>query len=134
MAKNTSKQARKPAVILLSGGLDSATAAAIPSRGMPAKTTSTEPFTVFTWIGAACAADALNRLNEETFDCIVLDLRLPDMSGFEFIRKLKNDLGRNDIPIVIVDLEMKLRRFTPAADRGWVKDHLVRWDQAVAKA
>jgi glycerol kinase len=26
------------------------------------------------------------------------------------------------------------RRFKPAADRGWVKDHLARWDQAVTKA
>ena len=26
------------------------------------------------------------------------------------------------------------RRFKPAADRGWVTDHLRRWDQAVTKA
>ena len=26
------------------------------------------------------------------------------------------------------------RRFRPAAERGWVKDHLARWDAAVAKA
>jgi glycerol kinase len=26
------------------------------------------------------------------------------------------------------------RRFKPATDRGWVKEHLARWDAAVAKA
>ena len=26
------------------------------------------------------------------------------------------------------------KRFTPTVERGWVKDHLARWDAAVAKA
>jgi glycerol kinase len=26
------------------------------------------------------------------------------------------------------------KRFTPTVDRAWVKDHLARWDAAVAKA
>jgi HAMP domain-containing protein/CheY-like chemotaxis protein/signal transduction histidine kinase len=45
--------------------------------------------------------EALNVLRERRFDCIVLDLGLPDMSGFDFINTMKNDLQINDIPIVV---------------------------------
>ncbi|HEX8151599.1 MAG TPA: response regulator, partial [Thermoanaerobaculia bacterium] len=45
--------------------------------------------------------EALNLLRERRFDCMVLDLGLPDMSGFDFINRMKNDLGVQDIPIVV---------------------------------
>ena len=37
---------------------------------------------------AATGADALERVATESFDCAVLDLRLPDMSGFDTSRTL----------------------------------------------
>jgi CheY-like chemotaxis protein/signal transduction histidine kinase/HAMP domain-containing protein len=45
--------------------------------------------------------EALERLRERHFDCMVLDLGLPDMSGFDFINRLKNDLQITDVPIVV---------------------------------
>jgi HAMP domain-containing protein/CheY-like chemotaxis protein/signal transduction histidine kinase len=45
--------------------------------------------------------EALQILRERHFDCMVLDLGLPDMSGFEFIDRMKNEVGRQDIPIVV---------------------------------
>ncbi|HEX6098725.1 MAG TPA: HAMP domain-containing protein, partial [Thermoanaerobaculia bacterium] len=45
--------------------------------------------------------EALRLLSERHFDCMVLDLGLPDMSGFDFINRLKNDLGVTDVPIVV---------------------------------
>ena len=45
--------------------------------------------------------EALQRLRERHFDCMVLDLGLPDMSGFEFIDRMKNELKIDDIPIVV---------------------------------
>ncbi|HET8796159.1 MAG TPA: response regulator, partial [Thermoanaerobaculia bacterium] len=45
--------------------------------------------------------EALERLRERRFDCMVLDLGLPDMSGFDFINRLKNDLEITDVPIVV---------------------------------
>jgi CheY-like chemotaxis protein len=45
--------------------------------------------------------EALKLLAERPFDCMVLDLGLPDMSGFDFINRLKNDLGVIDVPIVV---------------------------------
>ncbi|HEY0371116.1 MAG TPA: response regulator [Thermoanaerobaculia bacterium] len=51
--------------------------------------------------GVGTGAEALELLRERRFDCMVLDLGLPDMSGFEFISRMKNDLGVTDVPIVV---------------------------------
>ncbi|MBA3765963.1 MAG: response regulator, partial [Acidobacteria bacterium] len=45
--------------------------------------------------------EALAALKDEPFDCMVLDLKLPDMSGFELIEKIQKELGRADLPIII---------------------------------
>jgi HAMP domain-containing protein/CheY-like chemotaxis protein/signal transduction histidine kinase len=49
----------------------------------------------------ATGAEALRRLKEKRFDCMVLDLKLPDMTGFELIEQLQADPTRANIPIII---------------------------------
>jgi CheY-like chemotaxis protein len=44
---------------------------------------------------------ALERLRQEHYDCVVLDLRLPDMSGFEVLEQLRDDQRLRDIPVVV---------------------------------
>ena len=46
-------------------------------------------------------ADALAALRERPCDCIVLDLRLPDMSGFEVLEQLRSDPGLSEIPVIV---------------------------------
>ncbi|MCI0664995.1 MAG: response regulator, partial [Acidobacteria bacterium] len=46
-------------------------------------------------------ADALNELRNRQFDCMVLDLRLPDMDGFELIGRIQNELGKVELPIIV---------------------------------
>jgi len=50
---------------------------------------------------AATGKEALDRLLDRTFDCCVLDLRLPDMTGFELLDKVKVEPSLRDIPIVV---------------------------------
>jgi len=45
--------------------------------------------------------EALNRLREQRFDCMVLDLKLPDMTGFELIEHLQTDPNQSDLPIIV---------------------------------
>jgi len=45
--------------------------------------------------------EALSELHNQAFDCVVLDLRLPDMSGFEVLEDLSRDESLRDIPIVV---------------------------------
>ena len=44
---------------------------------------------------------ALKLLKSETFDCIILDLDLPDMSGFELLHQLKKDENISLPPVII---------------------------------
>ncbi|UQN09118.1 HAMP domain-containing protein [Deinococcus sp. QL22] len=46
-------------------------------------------------------AEALAALNNVTFDCIVLDLKLPDMSGFALMTALQETPAFRAIPIVV---------------------------------
>jgi CheY-like chemotaxis protein/signal transduction histidine kinase/CHASE3 domain sensor protein len=65
------------------------------------------------------ASDALGQLAAQTFDCMVMDLNLPDLSGYELLEQMA---GQEDVafPPVIVytgrsltrDEEQRLRRFS----------------------
>ncbi len=46
-------------------------------------------------------AEALTAVSEESYDCLVLDLRLPDMSGFEVLERLRDTPSLNDLPVVV---------------------------------
>jgi len=45
--------------------------------------------------------EALVAMRIEAFDCVVLDLRLPDISGFELLRLLNGDSALRETPIVV---------------------------------
>ncbi|MFT3781684.1 MAG: HAMP domain-containing protein [Nibricoccus sp.] len=51
---------------------------------------------------AATGAEALEKLFDRPFDCCVLDLRLPDMTGFDLLEKLQAEPTLRDIPIVVL--------------------------------
>ncbi len=65
------------------------------------------------------AAEALAQLRATTFDCMVMDLNLPDVSGYELLQQMA-DLGDVSFPPVIVytgrsltaEEEQSLRRFS----------------------
>jgi CheY-like chemotaxis protein/signal transduction histidine kinase/CHASE3 domain sensor protein len=46
-------------------------------------------------------SEALTALETAKFDCIILDLNLPDISGFDLLDKIKADPSRLHIPVVI---------------------------------
>jgi len=53
-------------------------------------------------ISVACTgADALGKLDKESYDCIVLDLRLPDMSGFEILERIRDTESLGEMPVVV---------------------------------
>ncbi|MEA3122883.1 MAG: hypothetical protein QOH33_2473, partial [Paraburkholderia sp.] len=46
-------------------------------------------------------AGALSTLRDSPCDCVVLDLRLPDMSGFEVLDKIRKDDSLSNVPVVV---------------------------------
>jgi CheY-like chemotaxis protein len=46
-------------------------------------------------------AEALAEAERQLFDCMVLDLRLPDMTGFEVLERLRDSLSLTDLPVVV---------------------------------
>jgi hypothetical protein len=52
-------------------------------------------------VSVGTGAEALKALHEEQIDCAVLDLRLPDMSGFELLKIFRDDPALSDLPVVV---------------------------------
>jgi CheY-like chemotaxis protein/signal transduction histidine kinase len=46
-------------------------------------------------------AGALSTLRENPCDCVVLDLRLPDMSGFDVLDSIRRDDSLSNVPVVV---------------------------------
>ena len=49
----------------------------------------------------ATGQEALEALRERRYDCVVLDLRLPDMPGLEVLEAIRDDSSIPDVPIVV---------------------------------
>ncbi|MFL5807727.1 MAG: response regulator, partial [Roseiflexaceae bacterium] len=52
-------------------------------------------------VAVGSGGEALQALKTARFDCMVLDLGLPDMTGFELIERIKQEVGLADLPIII---------------------------------
>ncbi|GAB3470045.1 histidine kinase [Polaromonas eurypsychrophila] len=52
-------------------------------------------------VAAGSGDEALTAMKKEAFDCIVLDLRLPDMTGFELLEKVHADPALAAVPVVV---------------------------------
>src|SRR5262249_46828275 len=52
-------------------------------------------------VATETGAGALSVLRENPCDCVVLDLRLPDMSGFEVLDRIRNDDHLANVPVVV---------------------------------
>jgi CheY-like chemotaxis protein len=66
---------------------------------------------------AGSGREALELLRARKFDCMILDLKLPDITGFELLSEIQVDQRLRDVPIVVftgreltVDEEAELRQ------------------------
>ena len=76
-------------------------------------------------VGAGTAAECLTLLQQQTFDCMVLDLSLPDASGFELLETLSQD-STHSFPPVIVYTGRVLTREEEQMLRGYSKSIIIK--------
>ncbi len=50
---------------------------------------------------ATTGKETLKKLKETIFDCMILDLGLPDMSGFDLLKKIEKDKMLNAPPVIV---------------------------------
>jgi len=70
-------------------------------------------------VAAGTAAETLKLLRQQTFDCMVLDLSLPDASGYSLLETISQDSDHSFPPVIVytgrvlsADDEQKLRRYS----------------------
>ncbi len=70
-------------------------------------------------VSVATGHDALSALGTTTFDCVVLDLRLPDISGFEVVAQIREQQELRHVPVIVhtgkdltAEEESELKRLT----------------------
>ncbi len=52
-------------------------------------------------VNAGTGDEALETMRGQVCDCVVLDLRLPDMSGFEVLERMRSESTLADVPVVV---------------------------------
>lgn len=72
----------------------------------------------FRVVTAADGIEALECMPTEKFDLIILDLNMPDMDGFEFMRTLREGPEYRDIPIIILSSMTDLKNKDLALEMG----------------
>jgi CheY-like chemotaxis protein/CHASE3 domain sensor protein len=70
-------------------------------------------------VAVGTAAECLEKLKDATFDCMVLDLSLPDASGYQLLETLSREDSYSFPPVIVytgrelsADEEQKLRRYS----------------------
>ncbi len=52
-------------------------------------------------VAVSSGDEALEAMHDHPFDCVVLDLRLPDMTGFDLLEKMHAEPALADVPVVV---------------------------------
>jgi len=62
--------------------------------------------------------DALRKLRAESFDFVVSDWNMPNMTGIELLREIRKDGALKHLPVLMVTAEAKKENIIEAAQAG----------------
>ncbi len=69
---------------------------------------------------AVSGDSALNHIQQEKFDLILLDIMMPEMDGFEVCQKLKDNDETKDIPVIFLTAKTDIESIKKAFNAGGV--------------
>jgi DNA-binding response OmpR family regulator len=79
---------------------------------------------------ASCVQEAMDKIKQEAFSLIILDLMLPDLQGTELCRIIRNNPKTATIPIIMLtamsDVADKIRGIETGADDYMIKPFIPR--------
>jgi len=74
--------------------------------------------------------EALTELRNSAFDIIITDLEMPEMHGFEFVKKVREELGLKHTPILVLtgsyDVEAMAESIRSGADAFCLKETVLQ--------
>lgn len=62
--------------------------------------------------------DALKKLRAETFNFVVSDWNMPNMTGIDLLREIRKDASLKHLPVLMVTAEAKRENIIEAAQAG----------------
>jgi len=78
----------------------------------------------YTVVIAKTGKDAVARIDKESFDLVLLDLKLPDVHGCELLGQIKEKIG--NAPVIIVTAHPTLESSIDAIRTGGVYDYIIK--------
>jgi len=78
-----------------------------------------------TVVAVVSGEEALEHMRREEFDCMVLDLKLPGMSGLQLLEEMRNEEPLTHIPVMIHG-EKTLTRKEESAIKKFSRDFIIR--------
>jgi DNA-binding response OmpR family regulator len=76
-------------------------------------------------ITASDGQEALDKINQEQPDLVLLDLMMPVLDGFAVLSKVKDDPGLRDIPIIIISADHDSKSIVKGIKQG-ADDYLTK--------
>lgn len=66
---------------------------------------------------------ALDRLAEQPFDLVLLDIMMPVLNGYETLERMKSDMRLRDIPVIMISADNQMDSIVRCIEGG-AEDHL----------
>ena len=73
----------------------------------------------------ASGLQALSMLEEFAFDAVLLDLHMPDLDGFQVLKRMKTSVALRHIPVLIVSMETEMQSILRCLETG-AMDYLLK--------
>lgn len=102
-------------------------------RSMVKRTLEMSGVPIKSFFDASNGREALDKLEEEWVDLVLLDINMPVMNGMEFIDEMMKDPTFNEIPVVVVSTESSDTRINEIEKKGVAFIHKPFTPEAVQK-
>ena len=77
---------------------------------------------------------ALDILQTEPFDLVLLDILMPEMDGYQVLENMKNDAALRDIPVIVISAQDEIENVVKGIELG-ADDYLPKsFDPVLLKA